>query len=176
MFGPMPKAEKTAGESRSSLAGRRLPKFSLPGVDANGEDVTVSSELLLGKWAIIYFYPRDATPGCTRQAEGFRDARTQLKRLNATVVGISKDSIESHCKFREKFGLNFALATDADTKVMQAFGAWGEKTNYGKTSLGVIRTTVIVDPEGKVHRVFPKVKVDGHVDAVLREIEAASAS
>jgi peroxiredoxin Q/BCP len=121
---------------------------------------------------VVYFYPRDNTPGCTVEAEGFRDAVPALKKLGAVVLGVSKDSIASHCKFRDKFGLTFPLLSDADGAVLEKYGAWGEKVLYGKKSLGVIRSTVIIDKEGKIAKHFPKVTVKGHVDAVVEAVKA----
>ena len=143
--------------------GKKAPAFTLESSD--GGKVKLSD--LAGKVVVLYFYPRDNTPGCTIEAQGFRDAVPALKKLGATVLGVSKDSIASHCKFRDKYDLNFPLLTDADGKVMEAYGAWGDKVMYGKKTEGILRTTVIIDEEGKVAKVFPKVKVAGHVDAVL---------
>ena len=117
---------------------------------------------------------RDDTPGCTLEAQGFSKALGKLDKLGAAVVGVSKDSLESHCKFRDKYGLKFPLLSDPDGKVIEKYGAWGEKNMYGKKSMGIVRTTVIVEPEGKVAKVFPKVKVDGHVDAVLDAIKSCA--
>jgi peroxiredoxin Q/BCP len=116
---------------------------------------------------VLFFYPKDNTPGCTLEAQDFQKALPKLKKLNAVVLGVSRDTIASHCKFRDKFGLGFPLLSDPEHETLEAYGAWGEKTLYGKKSLGVIRTTVLIDEQGKVKRVFQKVKVNGHVDAVL---------
>src|SRR5690606_37789257 len=110
--------------------------------------------------------PKDATPGCTLEAQSFRDARDRIEALGATVVGVSKDSIASHRKFAAKHGLNFPLLSDPDGRMIEAYGAWGEKTLYGKKSMGIIRSTVILDPNGKIAAHFPKVKVKEHVDEV----------
>ena len=120
-----------------------------------------------GKKLVVYFYPRDDTPGCTREAQAFDQALSKFAKLGAAVVGVSKDSTASHCKFRDKYRLNFPLLSDPDTTVSQKYGAWGEKNMYGKKSMGIVRTTVIVGDDGKVQKVWRKVKVDGHVDAVL---------
>ena len=143
--------------------GDNAPAFELPSSDGNN----VSLKSLAGKTIVLYFYPKDNTPGCTREAEGFRDAAAKLKKKGVVVLGVSRDSVAAHCKFRDKYSLNFALLSDADHSVMEKYGAWGEKKLYGKTSLGVIRSTVLIGPDGKIKKVWPKVKVDGHVDAVL---------
>jgi peroxiredoxin Q/BCP len=146
--------------------GKKAPAFKLQ----SSEGDTVSLDDFKGKTVVLYFYPKDDTPGCTREAQGFRDALPKLKRKGAVVLGVSRDSIKSHCSFRDKYDLNFPLLSDPDGKVLRAYGAWGEKTMYGKTSEGVLRTTVVIDPEGKVAKVFPRVKVDGHVEKVLDAI------
>src|SRR5688500_18146433 len=116
--------------------GKKAPSFKLP--SSEGSDVSLSS--LEGKFVVLYFYPRDSTPGCTIEAEAFRDAMPRLKKLGAVVLGVSKDSLASHCKFRDKFKLNFPLLTDADGAVMEKYGAWGEKVLYGKKMEGIIRS------------------------------------
>jgi peroxiredoxin Q/BCP len=120
-----------------------------------------------GQYAVVYFYPRDNTPGCTREAQAFSKASKALKELGAIVYGISKDSVDSHRKFADQCGLTIDLLADPDLATHKAYGAYGEKTMYGKKVLGTIRSTFIVDPTGKIARVFPRVKVDGHADAVL---------
>jgi peroxiredoxin Q/BCP len=146
--------------------GKKAPAFALP--NQNGEKVQLKD--FAGKKLVLYFYPRDSTPGCTTEALGFRDAQKKLEKLNATVLGVSKDSAASHCKFIEKQGLNFDLLTD-DGTVLEKYGAWGEKSLYGKKSLGILRTTVVIDGEGVVRKVFPKVRVNGHVEAVLEALK-----
>ena len=148
--------------------GEKAPAFELP----SSEGGAIGLADLAGKYAVIYFYPRDATPGCTTEAQGFRDAAEALDALGAVVVGVSKDSIKSHCKFRDKHALNFALLSDEAGEMIERYGAWGEKTMYGRTSMGIIRSTVVLNPEGEVVAHFPKVKVKGHVEQVL----AASAA
>ena len=120
---------------------------------------------------MLYFYPRDMTPGCTTEAQGFRDAAEQLEEREAVVLGVSKDSIESHEKFRDKHDLNFALLSDPDGKVIEKYGAWGEKNMYGRKSMGIIRTTVLIDPAGKVRKIFFKVRVKGHVEKVIATLD-----
>ena len=149
--------------------GKKAPSFSLPSSD--GADVSLAS--LEGKYVVLYFYPRDNTPGCTVEAQDFRDAVPALEKLGAVVLGVSKDSIASHCKFRDKYSLSFPLLTDADGAVMEKYGAWGEKVLYGKKMEGVIRSTVLIGKDGKVVRHWPKVSVKGHAAAVLEEIKAA---
>jgi thioredoxin-dependent peroxiredoxin len=143
--------------------GQKAPSFTLEADD--GKKVSLGD--FAGKNLVLYFYPRDSTPGCTREAEAFRDAVAALKKKNAIVVGVSKDSIASHCKFRDKYKLNFPLLTDPDGKVLEKYGAWGEKVMYGKKMMGIIRSTVVIGPDGKIRKLFPKVKVDGHADEVL---------
>jgi peroxiredoxin Q/BCP len=151
--------------------GKAAPAFTLTS-DA-GDKVALSD--FKGKYLIVYFYPKDNTPGCTIEAQDFNKARAQLQKLGATVVGVSKDSLESHCKFRDKYALKFPLLSDPEGKTIEKYGAWGEKVLYGKRSLGIIRSTVIVGPDGKVKKVSPKVKVNGHVDAVIDAIKALRA-
>ena len=146
--------------------GKKAPAFSLQGTG--------------GSWAlgeakgvvVVYFYPRDNTPGCTVEAEGFRDAHAKFKKLGVAVIGISKDSIASHHKFRDKYELNFPLLSDPDGKMLEAYGAWGDKVMYGKKMKGIIRSTVLIDGDGKVVQHWPKVSVKGHVDDVLAAAKA----
>ncbi len=148
--------------------GKKAPAFKLPSSD--GHDVSLSD--LAGKYVVLYFYPRDNTPGCTIEAQDFRDAMPKLKKLGAVVLGVSKDSIASHCKFRDKFGLTFPLLTDADGAVMEKYGAWGEKVMYGKKMEGIIRSTVLIGPDGKVVQHWPKVSAKGHAAAVTEALQS----
>jgi peroxiredoxin Q/BCP len=116
---------------------------------------------------VLYFYPRDDTPGCTREACAFRDQRETLAKMGVVVWGVSTDSIESHQKFRDKFRLNFPLLSDERHTVAEKYGAWREKNMYGKKSMGVVRSTFLIDPQGKVAKVWKQVKVDGHDEQVL---------
>ena len=150
--------------------GQPAPSFTLPSSDGG----TLALDDLRGSIVVLYFYPRDNTPGCTIEAQEFSVAAPELKALGAVVLGVSKDSIASHCKFRDKYGLSFPLLSDADGAVLTAYGAWGEKVLYGKKSVGVIRSTVLVDPDGKVAHHWKKVKVDGHAEAVRARIAALS--
>jgi peroxiredoxin Q/BCP len=143
--------------------GQKAPAFTLEAAD--GKKLSLAD--FAGKNVVLYFYPRDNTPGCTREAEAFRDAAAALKKKNAVVLGVSKDSIASHCKFREKYKLNFPLLSDPDGEVLEKYGAWGEKVLYGKKSMGIIRSTVVIGPDGKIKKLFPKVRVDGHAEEVL---------
>lgn len=148
--------------------GKKAPAFTLD--SSEGGKVKLKDQA--GKWVVIYFYPRDMTPGCTTEAQDFRDAAKALEKHEAVVFGVSKDSIESHCKFRDKHDLNFALLSDPDGKVIEKYGAWGEKNMYGRKSMGIIRSTVIIDPAGKVRKIFPRVRVKGHVEKVLEALAA----
>jgi thioredoxin-dependent peroxiredoxin len=157
-------AKKT---SSSALApGAPAPDFDLVGDD--GQRHTLAS--LRGKNVVLYFYPKDATPGCTTEALAFRDARAALEAKNAVVLGVSKDSVESHKKFKAKQELDFTLLSDPTGSTIEAYGAWGEKNMYGKKMMGIIRSTVLIDAKGHVKKVFPKVKVAGHVDEVLASL------
>jgi peroxiredoxin Q/BCP len=149
-------------------AGRRAPDFTLAADD--GTKVKLSD--LRGKPVVLYFYPRDNTPGCTREACAFRDRKRALAKRGAVVLGISPDSAASHAKFKDKYKLNFPLLADTDHKVAQKYGAWREKILYGKKSLGIVRSTWLIDAEGKVARVWKKVNVDGHDDEVLAALDA----
>lgn len=147
--------------------GKKAPAFALE--SSEGGEVRLRD--LEGRWVVLYFYPKDATPGCTTEAQDFRDAKEALGERGAVVLGVSKDSIASHQKFRDKQSLNFALLSDPQGDVIAKYGAWGEKNLYGKKSMGIIRSTVLIDPSGKVRRVWPKVRVKGHVDEVLAALD-----
>jgi peroxiredoxin Q/BCP len=143
--------------------GQRAPAFSLTADD--GSKVRLAD--LRGHPVVLYFYPRDDTPGCTREACAFRDQRETLAKMGVVVWGVSTDSIESHQKFRDKFRLNFPLLSDEQHTVAKKYGAWREKNMYGKKSMGVVRSTFLIDPQGKVAKVWKQVKVDGHDEQVL---------
>jgi peroxiredoxin Q/BCP len=149
-------------------AGQKAPAFSLK--DQDGKTVKLSD--FKGQHVVLYFYPKDNTPGCTTEACDFRDSQAALKKAGAVVLGVSMDSEASHQKFIQKHGLNFPLLVDADHVVAEKYGAWGEKSMYGKTFMGLIRSTFLVGPDGKLKQVWPKVKVDGHVEAVLEALSA----
>jgi peroxiredoxin Q/BCP len=147
-----------------SLEGKKAPAFSLEGSDGKTHKLKDFS----GKTIVIYFYPRDNTPGCTKESCGFRDLNEDLKGVNAVVLGVSKDSLESHDKFITKFNLPFVLLSDPTTKMMAKYGAFGEKVLYGKKSIGTIRSTVIIDPEGKIIKHWRKVpSAEKHPQKVL---------
>ncbi len=148
--------------------GQPAPDFTLP--DQNGESITLSS--FRGQPVVLYFYPKDNTPGCTTEACAFRDARADYEKAGARVIGVSPDSVTSHQKFADKYELPFTLVADTEKSVCQSYGVWQEKTLYGKTSLGVVRSTFVIDGQGIIRQAFRKVKVDGHSDAVLAAIEA----
>jgi peroxiredoxin Q/BCP len=154
----------------ASLEGKKAPAFSLQ-TDAE-ETVTLAS--FKGKFLVLYFYPKDDTPGCTREAKDFNAALKKIRALGAEVVGVSKDSVKSHCGFRDKYGLKFPLASDPDLVAHEAYGAWGDKVMYGKKIKGTIRSTFIITPDGKVAKAFKGVKVDGHADAVIETIKELS--
>ena len=148
-------------------AGTKAPEFTLP----NQDDKPVSLEDFKGQRVILYFYPADDTPGCTREACQFNDNLAHFQAAGVPVIGISRDDAQSHQRFRNKYGLQFPLLTDADQQVMDAYGAWGEKTRYGRTTIGVLRSTFLVDEQGRVERAWHNVKADGHAVKVLAELE-----
>lgn len=142
--------------------GDTAPDFRLP--TENGEDISSSS--LKGHKAVIYFYPKDNTPGCTTQACDFRDHMDDLGKLNAKVVGISKDSVQKHKNFKTKNALNFPLASDENSDICEKFGVWKEKKLYGKTFMGIERSTFLLDEEGRVLQIWRKVKVKDHIHEI----------
>jgi thioredoxin-dependent peroxiredoxin len=155
--------KKPAKAAAGLQPGSKAPDFDLP-TDGSGR---VSLKALRGKAVVIYFYPRDDTPGCTKEACGFNEALLDFSKLNAMIVGISKDKEASHARFRDKYGLKFKLAADIDTKTAQAYGVWIEKSLYGRKYMGMDRATFLIDKTGVVRRVWRSVKVPGHVEAVL---------
>lgn len=150
--------------------GDKAPSFNLP-TDDGGK---VSLKDFAGKALVLYFYPRDNTPGCTRQAQAFSASRRKIEAAGGAVVGVSKDTLKSHQSFRAKCDLDITLASDPDLVVHKAYGAWGEKTMYGKKIEGTLRTTFVIR-DGKIAKIFPSVKVDGHADAVLEAIGGKAA-
>lgn len=143
------------------------PSFKLN--DADGK--SYSLEQFRGKKVVLYFYPKDDTPGCTKEACAFRDDYKVYTDNNIVIIGISKDNAASHREFAEKYELPFILLSDEDKKVMDAYGAWGEKNMYGKTFMGVIRKTFLIDEEGKIVKIYPRVRVNGHSEAILKEFD-----
>ncbi len=146
--------------------GKKAPAFTLTADD--GSKVRLSE--LAGSPVLLYFYPKDDTPGCTREACAFRDLKAKLKKSGAVVLGVSPDTVESHVKFRDKYKLNFPLLADADHKVAEKYGAWREKNMYGKKSMGIQRSTFLIDQKGKVAKLWKRVKVDGHDAQVLEAL------
>ncbi len=162
-----PAKKKPPPASKVKLdVGDKAPSFTLAGTDG------ATHGLVKGKPTVVYFYPRDDTPGCTTEACDFRDNMARIAKTGAVVYGVSRDSMASHDKFKAKYKLPFTLLSDPDLAVHSAWGAWGEKVMYGKKVLGVIRSTFLVDKSGKIARAWPKVKVAGHVDDVIGAIEA----
>jgi peroxiredoxin Q/BCP len=153
-------------------AGDPAPEVALP--DEDGTIHRLADRR--GSWTVLYFYPEDDTPGCTTEACQFRDLNDDIAGLDAEVWGVSPDGAGSHAAFRAKFGLPFTLLSDTDHAVAEAYGAWGEKQNYGKTYVGLIRSTFLVGPDGRLARVWPKVKADGHAQAVLDALRSVQPS
>lgn len=146
--------------------GTPAPSFELP---ANTGE-TVSLDSLKGSPVVLFFYPKDNTPGCTREACEFRDLKGEFDKLGAKVFGVSADSLKSHDNFTAKHNLNMPLLSDPEHGMLTAYGVWGEKKNYGKTYMGITRTTILIDATGQVARAWKKVKVDGHADEVLTAV------
>ena len=144
-------------------AGTKAPAFTLS--DQTGKTVSLSD--FVGKKVVLYFYPRDNTPGCTRQACAFAQRHEDLQAHNAVVIGISKDSVASHLKFAQKYELPFVLLSDPELQAIQAYGVWQEKKLYGKVSMGVVRTTYLINEAGIIEKVMPKVKPDTNADEIL---------
>jgi thioredoxin-dependent peroxiredoxin len=148
--------------------GNKAPAFNLP---ANGEQMA-SLKSLTGKNVIVYFYPKDDTPGCTKEACGFRDAMPDFKKANTVVIGISKDTVAKHEKFISKYDLNFSLASDEDNSMCDDYEVWKEKNMYGRKYMGIERSTFLIDEKGVLRAEWRKVKVPGHVDEVLAAVKA----
>jgi peroxiredoxin Q/BCP len=143
--------------------GTKAPDFTL--FDKDGNAVSLSD--FLGKRVVLYFYPKDNTPGCTRQACAFASAYKEFEARGVVVIGISRDSVASHQKFAEKYGLPFILLSDPDRQAIETYGVWQEKKNYGKVSMGVVRSTYLIDAEGNIEAVMPKVKPDTNAAEIL---------
>ncbi|MBX7247187.1 MAG: thioredoxin-dependent thiol peroxidase [Candidatus Sumerlaeaceae bacterium] len=151
--------------------GKKAPDFTLSA--SNGKPVRLST--LKGKWVVLYFYPKDDTPGCTREACSFRDNFKRLEAQNAAVYGVSPDDLKAHDKFIHKYDLPFTLLADTDHTVAELYGVWREKNMYGKKVMGIERSTFLIDPEGKIFKAWRKVKVEHHVDEILDELRATNA-
>ena len=148
--------------------GDTAPDFTMP-TDGGGE---VSLAKLKGKPVVLYFYPRDDTPGCTKEACGFRDNFPDFKGVDAEIIGVSRDTVGKHDKFKAKYELPFTLGADEDGSVTEAYGVWVEKSMYGRKSMGIERATFLIGKDGKIAKVWRKVKVPGHVDEVLEAVKA----
>lgn len=154
---------KKQNERTDLQVGDSAPDFEL----LSGEGKPVRLSALRGKKVVLYFYPKDDTPGCTKEACSFRDNLNRLTGTGAVILGVSTDSVKSHQKFKEKYHLNFPLLSDERKQVVDAYGVWKKKSLYGRSFLGIERTTVIIDEAGTIAKIFPRVKVEGHVDEVL---------
>ena len=148
--------------------GDPAPDFSLPATQSR----TVSLAAMKGRPVVLYFYPKADTPGCTKEAQAFQEALGEMSGMGLNVVGLSKDTVKAQDKFAEKYGLTFPLASDIDGSVVEAYGAWVEKSMYGKTYMGIDRSTILVDRSGKIARIWRKVKVPGHAAEVLKAAKA----
>jgi peroxiredoxin Q/BCP len=146
--------------------GKRAPNFCLE----NDEGKKVCLEDFKGKWIVLYFYPKDNTPGCTKEAEDFSERTDEFDKLNAVVLGVSPDSVESHRKFKEKRNLKVILLSDESKEILKTYGVWQKKKMYGREYFGVVRTTYLIDPEGTVKKVWKRVRVKGHADKVLETL------
>jgi peroxiredoxin Q/BCP len=154
--------------AKELTVGERAPEFSLP--DQHGRIVSLKG--FKGKQIVLYFYPKDDTPGCTKESCDFRDLESQILRAGGEILGVSLDGKESHQKFIKKFGLPFSLLSDEDATISKAYGVYKEKNMYGRKYWGIERSTFVVDTEGKLKAIFRKVKVDGHADEVLTALKA----
>ena len=149
--------------------GDRAPVFDLP--STAGRNIRLSD--LAGKKVVLYFYPKDMTSGCTAESCAFQESLPDFEAEGTVILGVSKDSVASHHKFREKEGLSFDLLSDEDSDTCERYGVWKEKSMYGRTHMGIERTTFVIDKNGRIAKVFPKVKVDGHADEVLEAVQRA---
>jgi thioredoxin-dependent peroxiredoxin len=147
--------------------GNKAPSFKLK--NQNGETISLSG--LIGKPVVVYFYPKDDTSGCTKEACNFRDEFPKFGKMKAEIIGISADSVESHKKFAEKYNLPFNLLSDEKKEVVEKYGVWQEKSMYGKKYMGIVRTTFIIDGQGKIRKIFEKVKVDKHNQEVMEALK-----
>ena len=148
--------------------GDKAPDFSMP----TGKGVDIALAGLKGRFVVLYFYPKDDTPGCTIEAKEFNDLKPEFEKLGAVIIGVSKDNLDSHEQFKAKYCLNFDLASDTDSGICEKYGVWGEKSMYGKTYMGVNRTTFLIDREGRIAHVWPKVNANGHAREVLQILKS----
>lgn len=146
--------------------GEKAPDFSIP--DQNGKVIELND--IHGKWTVVYFYPKDDTPGCTVEAKEFTDLSKDFGSKGATIYGVSPDNEAKHCKFIDKHGLSVELLADTEKTMLADYGVWQEKQMYGKTYMGVVRTTYLINPDGEIAEVWPKVKAKGHAEAVLERL------
>jgi peroxiredoxin Q/BCP len=151
--------------------GEKAPDFCLEGIGEEGKEGKFCLRDFLGKSLVLYFYPKDDTPGCTQEACDFRDSMSVLSSMGIKVVGVSPDSLPSHKKFREKYGLNFTLLSDPNKEVAKLYFAYGKKKMYGRETEGIIRSTFLIDKEGKIVKAWYNVKAKGHVENVLKELK-----
>ncbi len=170
-----PRQEPPSGGAKLPQVGDSAPKFRLASDD--GSSVALAD--FAGKWVVLYFYPKDNTPGCTVEARDFSSAVGALQKRGAVVLGVSKDSVQSHCSFRDKIGIRFPLLSDPELTAHRAYGVWGPKVLYGRKFEGTIRSTFLISPEGRIVQVWTGVKVDGHaakvLDAILEAQDAGTA-
>jgi len=150
-------------------AGQKAPEFCLPDSDEN----KVCLSQFRGQWVVLYFYPKDNTSGCTLEAVDFTRASGDFRKYNAAILGISPDSAKSHCRFRDKHDLKITLLSDTEHDVLEKYGVWSLKKMYGREYFGVIRSTFLIDPEGMIKNIWRKVKVSGHVEAVLEQLKSS---
>ncbi|NBO17871.1 MAG: peroxiredoxin [Proteobacteria bacterium] len=162
----------TAAKKKTAelTVGMKAPDFAVAFDSSSSGNIT--SESLKGKHKVIYFYPKDDTPGCTQEAKEFRDTIAEFEKAGAVIIGVSRDSVKSHDSFKEKYCLPFPLASDESGEMCEAYGTWVEKSMYGKTYMGVERSTFLVDKNGTLRQIWRKVKVDGHVQDVLAAVKA----
>jgi peroxiredoxin Q/BCP len=146
--------------------GNKAPDFTIPNQDGK----PINLEKLSGKWTVIYFYPRDDTPGCTIEANEFTELYSEFQDNNAVVIGVSPDNEAKHCKFIDKYDLKIELLADTEKTMLSDYGVWKEKSMYGKTYMGVVRTTYLINPDGNISEAWPNVKAKGHAEAVLNRL------
>lgn len=160
----MPSTAKKIEETGLLNVGDKAPDFSLPG----DGDSTISLAGLKGKKVVLYFYPKDDTPGCTVEANDFSKRSKDFEKADTVIIGISKDTVKKHDGFKEKYCLTFTLASDFENDTCERYGVWVQKSMYGKTYMGINRATFLIDAQGKIAQIWPKVKIEGHADEVLK--------